>query len=162
MNAVPVPVPAPGYFWKGRTPGIVPRSNRTYGSLGYGYECRTVQNLQKFRVRVIPRVWFSTHPKEHNLFTSRSSGYGYEFLQNSQKFRVGTRMLYLYPYPYPHPHPGILEKGIPVPPVLCHGRAELTEVPVRYGSVHMYPTEPNLVVKPKLQGRPLCSSFFPL
>ena len=79
------------------------------------YECRTdvtevqgtgmkvVHNLQKFRARVIPRVWLCTSPTEHNVFTCRSSGYGYgsltkftgvpgtgmEVSQNQQKFTVG-------------------------------------------------------------------------
>ena len=92
-NVVPVPIPAPRYL-KGHTltPGV----------------CATdVQNLRKFRLRILPRVWFCTYPAEHNFFTFRNSvpgtgevwkssgthkfsGTGMHVLQNSHKFRVGA------------------------------------------------------------------------
>ena len=96
-NVVPVPVPAPGYFsqWHTRTPGIVPRAHRT--SRTPGTDMNVVQKLQKFRVRVIPRVWLCTYPTEHNLilFTDISSGYGYgRFTELTEVQGTGMEVLH--------------------------------------------------------------------
>ena len=45
------------------------------------YSATGAQNIQEFRVRAIPRVWFCTYPTEHSLLTL-------------QKFRVQVRQSY--------------------------------------------------------------------
>ena len=92
-----------------------------------------VQNLQEFRVRVIPGVWSCTYPKEHNPLTHRSSGYGYgsliEITEVPGRYTSCTRTR----YPYV-PAPGYFCKGIPIPRVSRHGCTELTcLVSSRYG-----------------------------
>ena len=127
----PYPYPHPGIF------------TRAYPYPGY---CAMgVQNLQKFRVRVIPRVWFckypTVYPAEHNFFTCKSSGHGYgsltelaevpftgmEVLQNSHKFSVGIRML----YPHPYPYPCILKRAYPYPGYCGTGEQNLHKFRVR-------------------------------
>ena len=57
----------------------------------------------------------------------RSSGYyGYGSL-TEELTQVPGR--YTNAVPVPVPAPGYICKGIPLPRVLCHGRAELTQVP---------------------------------
>ena len=113
-NVVPVPVPATGYFYKGIPVPRVLYHKRTELNEVPGTGTNVVQNLQKFRVRVIPRVWFCAYPKEH-LFT------------HVQKFRVGTRML----YPYPYPHPGMFKRAYPYPGYCATGVQKLQKFRVR-------------------------------
>ena len=78
-----------------RTPGIVPRAYRISQVPGRG--ATIVQNIQKFRVRVIPRVWLCTYPTEHNLnlFTDISSGYGYgRFTELTEVQGTGMEVLH--------------------------------------------------------------------
>ena len=102
----PYPYPHPGIFT---------------GAYPYpGYCATSVQNLQKFRVRV-PRVWFCTYLTEHNLFT------------HVQKFRVGIRMWYR----YPNPHPGMFKRAYTYPGYCATDVQNLQEFRVR---VWMYRT----------------------
>ena len=57
-NVVLVPVPAPGYFYKGIPVPWILCHGRTELTEVPGTGKNVVQSLHKFRVRVIPRVWF--------------------------------------------------------------------------------------------------------
>ena len=181
MNVVtvPVPAPAPGYFYNGIPTPRVWCHGRTELTAFPGTGMNVVQNIHKFRVRIEYPGYGSVRTlTEHKSFTHISSGYGYGSIQNSQKFRVrvgkyfrintcsgyvGIRMLY--PYPYPHsctfvlayPYPGYRPTGVQNVQKLrvrTHGYeclTELAEVSVRVISGEIprvwlctYPTRYNL------------------
>ena len=82
-----------------------------------------LQNLQKFRVRVIPQVWFCTYPAEHNVFTHKSSWYRYGSLTKlaeSSGYGYGSLAeltevpgTYVNVVPVPVPAPGYFKRACP-------------------------------------------------
>ena len=121
-NAVPIPLPAPGYFYKGiPVPWVLSHGRSELNEKsGYGYECRTelteVPGTGKYPGygfgRTLQNTAFSLADPGTGIYGSLTEltqvpGTGMEVLQNSHRFRVGTRVL----YPYPYPHAGIFKRA---------------------------------------------------
>ena len=109
-----------------RTPGVVPRAYRISQVLGTG--AKFVQNIQKFRVRVVPRVSFCMCRTELTfslLEVTRSVWISYRIKKYCTGFPGGQTDV----VPVHIPAPGEFQKAVLVLRVLSHGREELTEAP---------------------------------